>query len=57
MDQQLYEIKKAKLTGNEVVVQHNELIDAPRILNQQEQKLFMFLVSKINPDDEGRKIL
>jgi plasmid replication initiation protein len=51
-DCRLYEIKKAKLTGNEVVVQHNELVDAPRILNQQEQKLFMFLISKINPNDK-----
>jgi plasmid replication initiation protein len=51
-EQTQYEIKKAKLTGNEVVVQHNELVDAPRILNQQEQKLFMFLISKINPDDK-----
>lgn len=52
MDQKLYEIKKAKLTGNEVVIQHNDLIDAPRVLGMQEQKLFMFLVSKINPDDK-----
>jgi len=51
MDQKLYEIKKAKLTGNEVVIQHNDLIDAPRILNMQEQKLFMFLISKIKPED------
>ena len=52
MDQKLYEIKKAKLTGNEVVIQHNHFVDAPRILNMQEQKLFMFLISKIDPDDK-----
>jgi plasmid replication initiation protein len=51
-DPKLYEIKKAKLTGNEVIIQHNNLVDAPRILSMQEQKLFMFLVSKINPDDK-----
>jgi plasmid replication initiation protein len=49
-----YSVKELKITGAEVVVQDNELIDSPKILNLQEQKLFLFLVSKLdpnNPDD------
>lgn len=37
--------------GNELVVQNNSLIDSPRDLNLQEQKLFLFLISKINPQN------
>lgn len=37
--------------GNELVVQNNSLINSPRNLNLQEQKLFLFLISKINPLD------
>lgn len=44
-------IKELKLTGKELVVQDNKLIDAPKILNLQEQKLFLFLVSKLDPNN------
>jgi plasmid replication initiation protein len=41
--------KKIKVTGTELVVQDNKLIDSPRMLSLQEQKLFLFLVSKLDP--------
>ena len=43
--------KPVKATGLEVVVQDNRLIDSPRFLSLQEQKLFIFLVSKLNPEN------
>jgi plasmid replication initiation protein len=36
---------------HEVVVQHNDFLETPKKLTLQEYKLFMFLVSKINPSD------
>jgi plasmid replication initiation protein len=42
--------KPVKATGLEVVVQDNRLVDSPRFLSLQEQKLFIFLVSKLNPE-------
>ena len=44
-------IRELKLTGTELVVQDNELLDSPKILNLQEQKLFLFLISKLDPDN------
>jgi plasmid replication initiation protein len=44
-------IKELKLIGTELVVQNNELLDSPKMLNLQEQKLFLFLVSKLDPDN------
>jgi len=41
--------EKVKVTGSEIVVQHNNLIDAPKGLTLQEYKMFMFLISKIDP--------
>ena len=43
------ESKEVALTGTEVVIQDNTLIDSPKNLDLQEQKLFLFLVSKIDP--------
>ena len=51
------EFKPIKYEGTEVVVQNNFLIDAPRNLNLQEQKLFLFLISKINPQDQNKSML
>jgi len=44
-------IKELKLTGTELVIQDNKLIDSPKMLNLQEQKLFLFLVSKLDPNN------
>jgi len=41
--------KKVKVTEKDIVVQHNNLIDAPKGLTLQEYKMFMFLISKIDP--------
>jgi plasmid replication initiation protein len=43
-------IKEIEITGKEVVVQHNVFLDSPKNLTLQEYKLFMFLISKINPE-------
>jgi plasmid replication initiation protein len=45
-------IKKLRITGSEIVVQDNNLIDSPRLLTLQEQRLFLFLVSKLDPSKE-----
>ena len=50
------ETKEVKLTGTEVVVQSNTLVDFPKKLDLQEQKLFLFLVSKIDPYDEQQQM-
>ncbi len=50
MDKQ--RIKELKLTGQEIVVQDNKLIDSPKTLSLQEQKLFLFLVSKLDPNNQ-----
>ena len=50
------ESKEAKLTGTEVIVQSNTLIDFPKKLDLQEQKLFLFLVSKIDPYDDQQQM-
>jgi plasmid replication initiation protein len=42
-------IQNVKVTGMEIVVQDNRLIDSPRFFSLQEQRLFIFLVSKLNP--------
>ena len=44
-------IKELKLTGTELVVQDNKLLDSPKMLNLQEQKLFLFLISKLDPNN------
>lgn len=44
-------IKEVKATGMEMVVQDNNLIDSPRFFSLQEQRLFIFLVSKLNPEN------
>jgi hypothetical protein len=36
--------------GNDVVVQGNDFLESPKNLTLQEYKLFMFLISKINPN-------
>ena len=41
--------RPVKFDGNEIVAQNNLLVESPRNLNLQEQKLFLFLISKINP--------
>lgn len=43
--------KEVKVVGNEVVVQNNRLIDASRTLTLQQQKLFSFFISKLNPNN------
>lgn len=50
------ESKEVALTGTEVVVQDNVLIDSPKDLSLKEQKLFLFLVSKIDPQDPQQQI-
>ena len=50
------ESKEVALTGSEVVIQDNALIDSPKNLDLQEQKLFLFLVSKIDPYDSQHQI-
>lgn len=42
-------IKEVTVTGMEMVVQDNRLIDSPRFFSLQEQRLFILLVSKLNP--------
>ena len=42
-------IKEVTITGMEMVVQDNKLIDSPRFFSLQEQRLFILLVSKLNP--------
>lgn len=44
-------IKEVTVTGMEMVVQDNRLIDSPRFFSLQEQRLFIFLVSKLNPEN------
>lgn len=44
-------IKEVTVTGMEMVVQDNRLIDSPRFFSVQEQRLFIFLVSKLNPEN------
>jgi plasmid replication initiation protein len=41
--------KEIKITEKDIVVQHNNLIEAPKGLTLQEYKMFMFLISKIDP--------
>lgn len=41
-----------KLTNNAVVVQSNRFLDSPKNLTLTEYKLFMFIVSRINPNEE-----
>ena len=50
------ESKEVVLTGTEVVVQDNVLIDSPKDLSLKEQKLFLFIVSKIDPYDPQQQI-
>ena len=45
-------IKKIKSNEKDLVVQDNSLIDASKDLNILEYKLFMLVVSKINPQEE-----
>lgn len=45
-------IKKVKSNEKDLVVQDNSLIDASKDLNILEYKLFMLVVSKINPQEE-----
>ena len=42
--------KQEKSAPNTVVVQSNRFLDSPKNLTLNEYKLFMFVVSKINPD-------
>jgi plasmid replication initiation protein len=49
--------KELKLVGTELVVQDNRLVDSPRMLTLQEQKLFLFLVSKLDPFKQEDVIL
>jgi plasmid replication initiation protein len=51
-EEDLCKTKEIKLTGTEIVVQDNKLVDSSRILSLQEQKLFLFLVSKLNPEQQ-----
>ena len=44
--------EQKKSTNNTVVVQSNRFLDAPKNLTLNEYKLFMFIVSKINPNEE-----
>ncbi len=44
-------IKEVTVTGMEMVVQDNRLIDSPRFFSLQEQRLFILLVSKLNPEN------
>lgn len=46
-------IRKTKVTGRELVVQANTLIQSPRNLSLQEQKLFLFIISKLNPKEDN----
>lgn len=46
-------IQNIKVTGMEVVVQDNRLINSPRFFSLQEQRLFIFLVAKLNPKNQG----
>lgn len=48
--------KEVVLTGAEVVIQDNSLIESPKNLDLQEQKLFLFLVSKIDPYDPQQQV-
>lgn len=41
--------KEIKVTEKDIVVQHNNLLETPKGLTLQEYKLFMFLISKIDP--------
>jgi plasmid replication initiation protein len=45
-------IKKLKAKETDVVVQSNSLIEASKTLNLLEYKLFMLVLSKINPDSQ-----
>lgn len=45
-------IKEVTVTGMEMVVQDNRLIDSPRFFSLQEQRLFILLVSKLNPKNQ-----
>ena len=40
-------------TGNEVVVQDNRLIESPKGLSLQEAKLFLLIISKVNPKTDS----
>jgi plasmid replication initiation protein len=44
------QIKEIEIIETEVIVQDNKLIDALKTLNLQGQKLFLFLVSKLDPN-------
>ena len=44
-------IKKIKSEGKDIVLQSNSLIESPKNLNLLEYKLFMIIVSKIDPKD------
>lgn len=44
-------IKEVTVNGMEMVVQDNCLIDSPRFFSLQEQRLFILLVSKLNPEN------
>jgi plasmid replication initiation protein len=43
--------KEIKVTGTEVVVQNNKLVESPKFITLQEQRLFIFLISKLNPNN------
>ena len=45
-------IKKLKAKETDIVVQSNSLIEASKTLNLLEYKLFMLVLSKINPDSQ-----
>jgi plasmid replication initiation protein len=47
---------QTRFTGKEIVVQANDLIQAPRTLGIQAQKLLLFLISKLNPDQTNNVI-
>jgi len=42
--------------GSDIVVQHNKLIDAPRYFSLQEQKFFLLLLSKIDPNNNDQNL-
>jgi plasmid replication initiation protein len=47
-----HQVKKLKVMGTEVVVQHNDFLESSKRLTLQEYKLFMFLISKVDPTSD-----
>ncbi len=45
-----------QITGKEVIIQDNRLLEAPKTLSVQESKLFLFLISKIDQNDYNTQI-